>query len=377
MNFVFLDKNLFEERAKELFDLLYANMEAIVPGEFVFEEWHAAVGGGMKSPKRQIVLMNDDHGALAGFFQYYVNDRTFMMEEIQIRPDYQQKYGMFRSLYRWLIPQFDHQPPCVEAFNHPQNEKSHGILLHMGLKMLETENGYRHYRGDFSVLLDWLNAEGGKAMYDTILFDLDGTLTDPGLGITNSVMHALKKWGIEVNDRSSLYRFIGPPLQDSFMQYYEFSKEDAEKAVIGYREYFREKGLYENEVYPGAEKLLSELKAAGKKIALATSKPEEFAIKILKHFQLDGYFDVIAGATMDSSRSKKADVIAYCLEQLGVKELSGVVMVGDREHDIIGAKTVGVDSIGVLVGYGSREELEQAGATRVVETLEDVLKAVL
>jgi len=214
-------------------------------------------------------------------------------------------------------------------------------------------------------------------MYQTILFDLDGTLTDPGIGITNSVMHALKKWGIEVTDRASLYRFIGPPLQDSFMQYYGFSAEDAEKSVAYYREYFREKGLYENEVYPGVEKLLSDLKAAGKTLAVATSKPEEFAIRILRHFQLDGYFDVIAGATMDSSRSKKADVIAYCLDRLCVNDLSQVVMVGDREHDILGAKKVGVDSIGVLVGYGSREELEKAGATYVAETIPDVLKEVL
>ena len=214
-------------------------------------------------------------------------------------------------------------------------------------------------------------------MYQIVLFDLDGTLTDPGLGITNSVMHALKKWGIEVKERESLYRFIGPPLQDSFMQYYGFSAEDAETSVAYYREYFREKGLYENEVYPGVEKLLTDLKAAGKTLAVATSKPEEFAIRILKHFGLDGYFDVIAGATMDSSRSKKADVIAYCLERLGVTELSRVVMVGDREHDIIGAKKVGVDTIGVLVGYGSREELEAAGATHIAETIPDVLKAVL
>jgi len=213
-------------------------------------------------------------------------------------------------------------------------------------------------------------------MYQTILFDLDGTLTDPGLGITNSVMHALQKWGIEVTDRKSLYRFIGPPLQDSFMQYYGFSAEDAEKSVAYYREYFREKGLYENEVYPGAEKLLADLKAAGKKLAVATSKPEEFAIRILKHFQLDGYFDVIAGATMDSSRSKKADVIAYCLDRLGASDLFSVVMVGDREHDIIGAKAAKVDSIGVLVGYGSREELENAGATYIAETLGDVLPLV-
>ena len=374
MNFAFLDKEQFEARAQELFQLLHVNMEPIVPGEFVLEEWRAAVGGGLKSPKRQIVLMSDDSGELAGFFQYYVNDTTFMMEEIQIRPA-DQKRGLFRSLYRWLIPRFDHRPPYVEAFNHPQNQKSHGILLHMGLKRLETQNGYRHYRGDFATLLDWL--KGGRKMYDTILFDLDGTLTDPGLGITNSVMHALKKWGIEVEDRTSLYRFIGPPLQDSFMQYYGFSKEDAEQSVAYYREYFREKGLFENEVYPGAEAMLADLKAAGKKLAVATSKPEEFAIRILRHFHLDGYFDIIAGATMDSSRSKKADVIAYCLEQLGEKDLSGVVMVGDREHDIIGAKTVGVDSIGVLVGYGSREELEQAGATCVAETLADVAQIVL
>ena len=193
MNFAFLDKAQFDARAQELFDLLYANMEPMVPSEFVFEEWRNAVGGGLKSPKRQIVLMNDDSGALAGFFQYYVNDTTFMMEEIQLKPDCRKK-GLFRSLYRWLIPQFAHQPPYAEAFNHPQNEKSHGILLHMGLKLLDTENGYRHYCGDFAALLDWL--KGGSKMYDTILFDLDGTLTDPGLGITNSVMHALKNGGL-------------------------------------------------------------------------------------------------------------------------------------------------------------------------------------
>lgn len=373
ISFSFLDKSRFDELAQELFELLYANMETIAPGEFVFEEWRAAVGGGLKSPKRRIVLMNDETGVLAGFFQYYVNDTTFMMEEIQIRPEYQRKYGLFRRLYAWLIPRLDHQPPWVEAYNHPRNDKSNGILLKMGLQQVDEENGFRHYRGPFAALLDWLNQNGGHKMYNTILFDLDGTLTDPGLGITNSVMYALKKWGIEVGDRTSLYRFIGPPLQDSFMQYYGFSKEDAEKSVSYYREYFREKGLFENEVYPGAQKLLSDLKAQGKTLAVATSKPEEFAIRILKHFQLDGFFDVIAGATMDSSRSKKADVIAYCLEKLGVTDLSTVVMVGDREHDIIGAKTVGVDSIGVLVGYGSREELQAAGATHVAESLGDVL----
>lgn len=372
IRFSFLDKAQFENRARELFSLLHANMEPIVPGEFVFEEWAKAVGGGLKSPRRRIVLMSAENDELAGFFQYYVNDTTFMMEEIQIRPAYRRNHGFFRGLYEWLVPQFENQPPYVEAFNHFSNHQSHGILLHMGLELLGEENGFRHYRGRFDALLDWLNRKGKMKMYQTILFDLDGTLTDPGLGITNSVMYALKKWGIEVTDRSSLYRFIGPPLQDSFMQYYGFSREDAEKSVGYYREYFREKGLYENEVYPGAEEMLAALKASGKKLAVATSKPEEFAVRILKHFHLDGYFDVIAGATMDSSRSKKADVIAWCLEKLGVNDLSNVVMVGDREHDIIGAKTVGIDSIGVLVGYGSREELEAAGATHVAETLGDV-----
>lgn len=209
-------------------------------------------------------------------------------------------------------------------------------------------------------------------MYQYIFFDLDGTLTDPGIGITNSVMYALKKWNIEVADRSELYKFIGPPLVDSFEKYYGFSKEEAEQAVVYYREYFREKGLYENTIYDGSEKLLSDLKASGKKVVLATSKPQEFAEIILKHFQIDRYFDVVAGATMDGTRSKKTDVILYALAACGVEDKSQVVMVGDREHDIIGAKNAGLDSIGVLCGYGDREELETAGATHVVEKIEDV-----
>lgn len=211
-------------------------------------------------------------------------------------------------------------------------------------------------------------------MYEYVLFDLDGTLTDPGLGITNSVAYALKRWNIEVEDRKVLYKFIGPPLQDSFAEYYGFSADDAQHAVDVYREYFREKGLFENEVYPGMEEMLKALREQGKTLVVATSKPEEFAIRILKHFQLDGYFTVIAGATMDSSRNKKGDVIAYALKEAGVTELSKAVMIGDREHDIIGAKQNGLDSIGVLFGYGNREELKDAGATYIAPTVEDILK---
>lgn len=214
-------------------------------------------------------------------------------------------------------------------------------------------------------------------MYKYILFDLDGTLTDPGIGITNSVMYALKKFGIEVDDRASLYKFIGPPLLDSFQKFYGFSKEESELGLKYYREYFRPKGLYENEVYEGIETLLLELKKRQKKLLVATSKPEEFAVEILKHFQLYDYFDYVAGASMDETRVKKADVIAYALESCGITDKASVVMIGDREHDILGAKENGLDSIGVLYGYGDYEEHKNAGATNIAETVEDVLKIII
>lgn len=211
-------------------------------------------------------------------------------------------------------------------------------------------------------------------MYQNILFDLDGTLTDPGIGITNSAMYALEKWNIKVAERSELYKFIGPPLRDSFMNFYGFSEEQAKEAIVYYREYFKDKGIFENEVYPGIVELLQQLKASGKKIVLATSKPEEFAIRILKHFELFDYFDFVGGAYMDGIRNKKGEVIQYALESAGITDLSTTVMIGDREHDIIGAKENGLDSIGVLFGYGSREELTEAGATYIAETVGDILK---
>lgn len=210
--------------------------------------------------------------------------------------------------------------------------------------------------------------------YDVILFDLDGTLTDPGLGITNSVMHALKKYGIEVEDRASLYKFIGPPLIDSFEQYFGFSHGEAVKSVDYYREYYKDKGIYENEVYAGIENLLQTLTQKGKKIILATSKPEPFAKEILRFFGLDKYFLFAAGSTMSETRTNKAEVIEYALSECGITDKTAVVMVGDREHDIIGANKNGIDSIGVLFGYGSREELETAGATYIAETVEDIIR---
>ncbi|MCB5101404.1 HAD family hydrolase [Streptococcus mutans] len=209
-------------------------------------------------------------------------------------------------------------------------------------------------------------------MYQTILFDLDGTLTNPALGITNSLAYALEKFNIEVTDKKELYRFIGPPLQDSFENFYHFSKEDSLKAVDFYRDYFRHKGLYENEVYQGIPDLLERLKDQGKKLLVATSKPEEFARQILKHFELFDYFDLVAGASMDGSRRLKGDVIAYALTSAQVSDLSATIMIGDREHDIIGAKKNGLDAIGVLYGFGNREELKKAGATYIATNVEEL-----
>lgn len=214
-------------------------------------------------------------------------------------------------------------------------------------------------------------------MYNTVLFDLDGTLTDPGVGITNSVMYALQKFGITVTDRSELYCFIGPPLTDSFEKYYGFSKEQSLRALELYREYFSVTGLYENEIYSGTVDMLEQLKAAGKKLILATSKPEKYAAEIIRYFKIDGYFDFVAGATMDEKRNKKADVIAWAVESCGIKDLDTTVMVGDRNQDINGAKENGIDSVGVLYGYGDIEELTCAGATHIAKTTEDVVSIIL
>ncbi len=213
--------------------------------------------------------------------------------------------------------------------------------------------------------------------YQTILFDLDGTLTDPGVGITNSVAYALGKYKITVPERAALYKFIGPPLIDSFERYYGFSHERAVEAVTFYREYFSETGIFENQVYDGIGELLQELRKAGKQLIVATSKPEQFAVQILEHFALAGYFDFIAGACMDESRTKKAEVITYALEACGITDKSRVLMVGDREHDVLGAKEAGVASLGVLYGYGDREELERAGADIIAERVADLTDILL
>ncbi len=211
-------------------------------------------------------------------------------------------------------------------------------------------------------------------MYKYVFFDLDGTLTDPGIGITNSVMHALKKYNIEVDDRSQLYPFIGPPLIDSFKKYFDFSDQQAREAVDYYREYFSVTGLFENAVYDGVAQMLGDLQARGKRLIVATSKPDVFSVKILEHFDLLKYFEFVAGATIDEKRTHKDEVIEYALRQCGIEDTSEVIMVGDREYDVLGAAKFGIDTIGVLYGYGDFEELKEAGARYIVETPMELLE---
>lgn len=214
--------------------------------------------------------------------------------------------------------------------------------------------------------------------FSHILFDLDGTLTDSQEGITNSIRYALRAFGIEEEDRAKLSRFIGPPLTESFMGQYGLSHAQALAAVEKYREYFRDTGIYENRVYPGIPGLLERLVHAGAQLYLATSKPQVFAERVLAHFSLTPYFRFICGSGLDGSRSDKADVIAFVLESMGLTGRSDLIMVGDRKHDVLGAKKTGLACVGVLYGYGDREELTQAGADYIAQdlpALERILKS--
>lgn len=213
--------------------------------------------------------------------------------------------------------------------------------------------------------------------YHTILFDLDGTLTDPKEGITKSVAYALQHFGIQVENLDGLTCYIGPPLAVSFPEYHGISEEDTPTAVAKYRERFSDVGWAENLVYDGIEQMLDALKQAGKKLLVATSKPEVFAVRILEHFGLNGYFDLICGAPMHAPKGHgKADVIRDALERAGISELSGAIMVGDRLHDVEGAHKIGLPCIGVLYGYGDREEMEACRADYIAEDVE-ALRAML
>ena len=211
-------------------------------------------------------------------------------------------------------------------------------------------------------------------MNHTIFFDLDGTLTDSAPGIIHSVQYALKKYGIEAEE-NDLRSFIGPPLVHSFQDRFGFDHDKALEAVAYYREYFTAGGMFENSVYPGVEEMLQKLKEDGLMLAVATSKPELFSKQILEHFALTRYFDFIGGAAMDETRTTKVEVLSYALQELQV-DPAKAVMIGDRENDMEAASLLGTESIGVLYGYGSKEELANAGAKVFADTPMDICRII-
>lgn len=217
-----------------------------------------------------------------------------------------------------------------------------------------------------------MSSNRNKVTYDAILFDLDGTLTDPKVGITKGIQYALSKFNIIEDNLDKFIPFIGPPLKMSFQKYYSLDEITAQKAVEFYRDYQWDKGMYENCVYAGIPQMLATLKNSGKNLIIATSKLTSLAEDILKHFNLYDYFTMIVGSNSDSTRVLKADIISYILSEQPELKSQNVVMVGDREYDIIGAQNNRIDSVGVTYGYGSIEELKNENPTYIVNSVAEL-----
>ena len=209
-------------------------------------------------------------------------------------------------------------------------------------------------------------------MKDVVLFDLDGTITDPKVGITKSVQYALRHFGINIDNPDDLCKFIGPPLRQSFKDFYDFDDASTEIAVEQYREYFLDKGIFENVLYNGIDIMLKKLKQQGKTLLIASSKPTPQVEKILEYFCICEYFSFISGSELNGDRSDKKDLILYALEAVGIKGMNNCIMVGDRKYDITGAKSAGIDSVGVLYGYGGLDELTKAGASYTVKNVTEL-----
>jgi phosphoglycolate phosphatase len=204
-------------------------------------------------------------------------------------------------------------------------------------------------------------------MASLVLFDLDGTLTDSGPGIVEGLRYALDAMGIEHPDDATIRTFLGPPLMVTFREHFAMDDDQIERGIALYREHYNDTGLFNNIVFDGIPELLASLTSAGHTLATATSKPTETATRILEHFDLAQYFTFIGGATMDSSRSHKSDVIAHTLESVNASRFTARNMIGDRAHDVIGARAHGIETIGVTWGYGSVAELRDAGARVIVD----------
>ena len=215
--------------------------------------------------------------------------------------------------------------------------------------------------------------------YKVLLFDLDGTLTDSEEGILNCVRYGLKSCGFPVPEYEVLRAFIGPPLMYSCTHFCGLSKADSERVILKYRERYSEKGIYENRLYEGIKELLSDLKKAGYKIALATSKPEVFALRILEYFGIAEYFDAAAGSTIGREEETKADMIRLAMKRLGLHEEDKpyVLMTGDRKHDIIGAHECGIDAAGVYYGFAPAGELEKYGADHILNDVDSIRRMLL
>ncbi|MGE8206818.1 HAD family hydrolase [Heyndrickxia sp. NPDC080065] len=208
--------------------------------------------------------------------------------------------------------------------------------------------------------------------YKIILFDLDGTLSDPKMGITKSVQYALQKMDIDEPNIDKLECFIGPPLQVSFAEYYDFDEENTQRAIDYYRERFKNKGMFENELYSDIPLLLKSLKEQDYILVVATSKPTVFSEQILKYFKIDQYFELVVGSNLDGTRTSKTEIIQYIIDKYNEQKLDDFIMIGDRKHDIIGANNAGIDSIGVTYGYGSLKEISDSNPTHIVHSVDEI-----
>ncbi len=210
--------------------------------------------------------------------------------------------------------------------------------------------------------------------YPYLLFDLDGTLTDSGEGIMRSVQYALQKFGIEVGDYHELHAFVGPPLTDTFQSLYGLSADEAGQALAFYRERYSTIGIFENSVYEGIPEILREMDAEGRILAVASSKPEVYVKKVLDHFGIGGYFRETVGSGLDLKGAQKPEIIEEVMRRFSLREedKKKMLMIGDRRYDILGAKATGIDSMGVYYGYADPGELEEAGATYIADSVEDL-----
>ena len=211
--------------------------------------------------------------------------------------------------------------------------------------------------------------------FDTLLFDLDGTLTDSTEGILNCLVYAIERMGFEVPEDTN--KFLGPPIRQSFAEFLGMNGEQVDEAVRIFRERYSDTGLFENRVYDGIPGMLERLKSGGKRLMVATSKPQVYAVRIFERFGLAQYFEIVGGAELDGSRDYKDQVIEYVLAKAGITDRSTVLMIGDRRQDVLGAHKTGLKCMGILWGFGSMEELTQAGADYIARTPQEAADMLL